>query len=61
MNEYKLIIIKTTKEQKPYQLFKEGKLTAEGKATKENLFKLFIDKHNPQIDFVEKFSDKANG
>lgn len=61
MHTYTLKIIKTEEKLKPYQLIKEGKIIAEGKASSQNLFTLFIDRYNPRIDFVNDFKDKGNG
>lgn len=57
MHTYTLKIIKTEDKLKPYQLYKNGKLIAEGKASSQNLFSLYIDRYNPRIDFVNKFKD----
>jgi hypothetical protein len=57
MHTYILKIIKTEDKLKPYQLIKEGKVIAEGKASSENLFRLYIDQYNPRIDFVNNFDE----
>ena len=43
--------------QKLYQLIKEGKIIAEGKATPKNLFNMFIYRYDPIIEFVNNFKE----
>ncbi len=65
MDKYIIKIIKTgeradSKRTFSYRLIKDEKIIAEGTATSENIFRQYIDRYDPRIEFVENFNDNDN-